>query len=181
MATTTKRNPLIAALLEQLPPDGSWPRGARVNWLRMMVMAMNQAYGEAAEIAIDAPPVAFPLDGYMLSAARMAELAAAPDTTSRGTRGLIPTRGPGTSDNAAGVDVAPTRKALPAPPHIYIDNNGFVRQSPGDLQVTKEAIGALDVIYDYRGETGDLGSIIWADGSRGVVGVRADISAGAPK
>lgn len=164
MATTTKRNPLIAALLEQLPPDGTWPRGARVNWLRMMVMAMNQAYGEATEIAID--PVPHPACGLVVTAPAQPFLA--------------PMNGQ-QFNAAAGVDVAPTRKALPAPPHIYIDHDGFVRQSPGDLQVTKEAIGALDVIYDYRGETGDLGSIIWADGSRGVVGVRADISAGAPK
>lgn len=157
MATTTKRNPLIAALLEQLPPDGTWPRGARVNWLRMMVMAMNQAYGEAAEIAVDVPR---PLPSY---------------ETIGGAAHL------GVAMTERGVNIVAERKSLPAPPHIYIDNDGFVRQSPGDLQVTKEAIGALDVIYDYRGETGDLGSIIWADGSRGVVGVRADISAGAPK
>jgi hypothetical protein len=157
LATTTKRNPLIAALLEQLPADGTWPRGARVNWLRMMVMAMNQAYGEATEIVID------PVERESI------RIVNALHTISQQLT------------SPAGVDVAPTRKALPAPPHIYIDHDGFVRQSPGDLQVTKEAIGALDVIYDYRGETGDLGSIIWADGSRGVVGVRADISAGAPK
>lgn len=170
MATTTKRNPLIAALLEQLPADGTWPRGARVNWLRMMVMAMNQAYGEAAEIAID-PVVGSP--GSMRVFGTPGEGSMAVHETTRIAVAA------GTAVN--GVDVAPTRKALPAPPHIYIDHDGFVRQSPGDLQVTKEAIGALDVIYDYRGETGDLGSIIWADGSRGVVGVRADISAGAPK
>ena len=33
-------------------------------------------------------------------------------------------------------------------------------------------------IFDMRGESGDPGAIVWADGSRGVRGLRLDISAG---
>jgi hypothetical protein len=31
-------------------------------------------------------------------------------------------------------------------------------------------------IYDLRGELGDLGGILWADGSRGVAGLHLEIS-----
>ncbi len=46
-------DPVIAALVEKLPPAGSeWDAKGRVRWLRMIEMAFQEAYGEAEEISI---------------------------------------------------------------------------------------------------------------------------------
>lgn len=45
-------DPLIKALIEKLPGGGSWPADDRVNWLKMLVMGFQVAYGTDAEIEI---------------------------------------------------------------------------------------------------------------------------------
>jgi len=56
---TGVEDPLLAALVAKLPAPGSpWPRGQRVNWMRMVAMALNEAYGLEEPIVItdiDAP------------------------------------------------------------------------------------------------------------------------------
>jgi hypothetical protein len=54
-----------------------------------------------------------------------------------------------------------------------IDRSGFARDPHGDRIMPRDVIGRL---YDERGEDGDLGAIIWADESRGVLGLTLDIS-----
>lgn len=63
-------------------------------------------------------------------------------------------------------------KAKPAPYAFYIDREGYARRADGE-QIFSSQVGG--VLYDLRGE-GDLGSIIWADGSTGVRGLTIDIS-----
>ena len=45
-------DPLIAALIQKLPPNGKWPAADRVVWLKMATMAFDLAYGRDAEIEI---------------------------------------------------------------------------------------------------------------------------------
>jgi hypothetical protein len=45
-------DPLIKALIQKLPSGGNWPVDDRVNWLKMLVMGFQVAYGTDAEIEI---------------------------------------------------------------------------------------------------------------------------------
>jgi hypothetical protein len=45
-------DPLIKALIQKLPTGSSWPVDDRVNWLKMLVMGFQVAYGTDAEIEI---------------------------------------------------------------------------------------------------------------------------------
>jgi hypothetical protein len=51
-------DPLIAALIQKLPPVGTdeWPVEARVMWLQMAAMAFQMAYGSTEPIEIKVPP-----------------------------------------------------------------------------------------------------------------------------
>jgi hypothetical protein len=87
--------------------------------------------------------------------------------------------GPHSEQPAIGkpADVA-LEPAKPAPakpplPRFLIDTDGTARLNSGERILPSEIIGP---IYDLRGELGDLGSILWADGSRGVLGLHLDIS-----
>lgn len=71
--------------------------------------------------------------------------------------------------HASAPNPAPT-KALP---RFLIDTDGIARLDSGERIMPSDIIGP---IYDLRGELGDLGSITWADGSRGVLGHTLDIS-----
>jgi hypothetical protein len=42
----------LAALIQKLPPGGNWPVDDRINWLKMLVMGFQVAYGTDAEIEI---------------------------------------------------------------------------------------------------------------------------------
>jgi hypothetical protein len=63
--------------------------------------------------------------------------------------------------------------AVPAAPDhaFYIDRENYARMSGGERINAVEIDGQL---MDLRGE-GDLGAIIWADGSTGVLGKVLDI------
>jgi hypothetical protein len=47
-----QNDPLIKALIQKLPAGGSWPTDDRINWLKMLVMGFQVAYGSDAEIEI---------------------------------------------------------------------------------------------------------------------------------
>jgi hypothetical protein len=46
-----KDDPLIAALIQKLPPAGPWPADERVTWFKM-AMAFPMTYGQEPEIRI---------------------------------------------------------------------------------------------------------------------------------
>ena len=46
------KDPLIAALIQKLPPEGPWPIDDRVTWLKMLAMAFQMTYGPEPEIRI---------------------------------------------------------------------------------------------------------------------------------
>jgi hypothetical protein len=56
---------------------------------------------------------------------------------------------------------------------FFIDREGFAR-GPGGVRIVASQVDGR--LYDLRGE-GDLGSIVWADGSTGVLGKQLDIAA----
>jgi hypothetical protein len=43
---------LIQALIEKLPPAGPWSADERMNWLKLLTMAFQIAYGQVEEIEI---------------------------------------------------------------------------------------------------------------------------------
>lgn len=47
-----QNDPLIKALIQKLPNGGSWPVDDRINWLKMLVMGFQVAYGADQEIEI---------------------------------------------------------------------------------------------------------------------------------
>lgn len=49
-------DPLIAALIQKLPPEGNWPVDQRVAWLNLMKMAFQVCYGAQPEIDIKVMP-----------------------------------------------------------------------------------------------------------------------------
>jgi len=46
------KDPLIAALIQKLPPEGPWPIDDRVRRLKMLAMAFQMTYGPEPEIRI---------------------------------------------------------------------------------------------------------------------------------
>jgi hypothetical protein len=153
---SAKQHPMIAALLNQMPAAAAdWPIEKRVEWLNMLAMSFNMVFSPVATIHIGMTHVTFTRDAGPAAAA------------------LAPA--------AADRPVV----AKPHPPRLFIDLQGFARRDPGGAlrEVGKEfprimpsEVGS-DVLFDDRGELGDLGSITWADDSRGVLGLQLDISA----
>jgi hypothetical protein len=144
-----KPNPLIAAVLKEIPGAES-TRAQRISWLRMIAMSMDTVYGAADGGAIDLPDFL----GVRL-----------PDN---------PTIALPSQSTAAPAGKPAVR--LVEPPRFFIDHAGHARQAPSMEPITPEQLGG-DTIFDDRGEFGDLGSIVWADGRRGVLGLQLSISA----
>lgn len=144
-----KPNPMVAAVLKEVPgPDSS--RAQRLSWLRMIALAMDTAYG-ASEGPIELPHFLTPGGDNALPAAATAT--AAP---------MAPQK--------------PQLVRLVEPPRFFIDHAGHARHAPSMEAINPEQIGD-EPLFDDRGEFGDLGSILWADGRRGVLGLRLNISA----
>lgn len=87
----------------------------------------------------------------------------------------------GTFGGKAGGGMRDAASAAPAPPkpqppgpRFIIDRQGYARNGDGEPVLPGDV---TDIIVDQRGETGDLGAIVWADGSMGVAGVQLDIQA----
>jgi len=49
---TRPEDALIQALMQKLPPSGPWSADERVNWLKLLTMAFQIAYGPSDEIEI---------------------------------------------------------------------------------------------------------------------------------
>lgn len=139
--TSAGNDPLIAALIAKLPKPGTaYSRGARINWLRMLVMAFNEAYGLEEPIAVSpeleprrVPLRLVPVDGDM---ARLA------------------------------VPPAPNPEPLSAPRYV-IDSEGFAML--GTKPVAPEDIPAGATLWDERqvGDQLDLSTVLWkGEGTR---------------
>jgi hypothetical protein len=168
-----KLDPLIAATLKKIPgPDGG--RDQRVAWLRMVAMAMDSAYGVIPGPAIE-------IDKFPLMSIENPPLVDRMGTSPGGAIASLA----GAGDKSE----PPKVVRLAPPPRFFIDHIGRARrnflfgndkiESLADDVVQLINAGDLegDTIYDDRGEHGDLGSIMWADGSRGVLGKRINIAA----
>lgn len=69
----------------------------------------------------------------------------------------------------------PAIKIKAIEPPFYIDKDGFARQRGGE-RINKPDVSGP--IVDLRGESGDIGAIVWADDTRGTKGVQLDITIG---
>jgi len=197
-----KTHPLLAALIELLPAGGTvWPQAKRAAWLDNMARAFDTVYDSAAD---DSPADDLRSKLHVLAQIQ-AERASQREITQASAE--VPPAGALTGTTAAhqigmaamnavmgnvglqtrvvrviGADGRMHDATVPVPPprsphDFYIDADGFARRgSPdGERIMPGHVTGA---IYDMRGESGDPGAIIWADGSRGVRGLQIDISAG---
>lgn len=157
-----QHDPLIGAVVDKLPPSNTdWPAAARAAWLQMMENALAVVYGG-------------PDGGGMTAGVHNGSAWRPAPRTPRTSVPASPRRSrPAKKKSKAKPPKA--SKAPPPPAEFYIDLQGHARNGAGET-VLPEDIN--DVIYDRRGEHGDLGAIIWADGSRGIPkGMRLDISA----
>lgn len=142
---------LVAAVVRKLPaPGAGFPAENREAWLKMMAMAFDVAYGPADNV------IPFP---------RRQDIAG----------GL-----PYNEEFSLGKPVATLLVEAPKPaqaakplPRFIIDVDGVAKLGTGEPIVPADVMGE---IYDLRGEMGDLSSIVWADGSRGVRGLHLNIS-----
>ena len=200
MARTAKPkiDPLLAALIEKLPAGGTaWPHDKRAAWLDNMARAFDTVYEGArysderrdvannyswakpstvaGERKIDLSPrgqvAAARAEPQILDLNR-AYVEVPPATPPNGATRAVQALGDDGKMHAATVPVPP-----PRPPHdFYIDGEGFARRSAGHDRIMPGHV--TSAIFDMRGESGDPGAIVWADDSRGVRGLRLDISAG---
>lgn len=153
-------DPLIAAVLKKIPGADA-TREQRLSWLRMVAMAMDNVHGQVGE-PIEIPDFLGPrpaADDSSAAASTIAPLA-------RGSNPLPPLLPAGSKPQIV-------RKV--DPPRFFIDREGVARKDPGRIPATFEEANG-DIWFDERGE-GDLGSIRWADGTRGVLGKSIEISA----
>jgi hypothetical protein len=95
---------------------------------------------------------------------------------------LPPSALPAAKEPAAMGDVVAFRPAQASPkatkvlPRFLIDTDGIAKLNSGQRILPGDVVGP---IYDLRGELGDLSSIVWADGTRGVAGLHLEISTSA--
>jgi len=78
----------------------------------------------------------------------------------------------GAGEEPTAANFAPDPRAA-TETRCFIDRDGYARGPTGERIRPNQVTGRL---YDQRGEDGDLGAIIWADGSTGVLGMQLDIS-----
>lgn len=157
MAEVARAHPLIIGLIETLPPPGSdFSPEKRTAWLDTMGSVFTLIYGEVQE--------------------KRLRTSAAPPRRSTSARPsdwkehLKPKTKAKTKPKSR--KAAP--KSAPLPSEFYVDMQGFARNAAND-RILPEDVN--DVLYDRRGEV-DFGTIIWADGTRGVPrGMQLDISA----
>lgn len=133
-----KRDPVIGALIAKIPADGaSFTRAQRVNWLRMVAMAFDGAFGVEMPIAIDAAPVV--------------------------THSQEPIEMPNVLLPAA----PPQPISAPADPdeiRYYVDKAGLARMEPGGKRIRPMDIPAGAELEDERDGDDSLDTIKWADG-----------------
>lgn len=146
-ARSWKPDPLLAALIAKLPAGGS-SWPAEDRSAWLKMMAMAFNVVYAGE-AVEMPKFLAETGGQ----AGMSDALAA--ATERAQRALEPF-------------------VRMAPHAFYIDKEGVARGQGGKQILASDVIG---VIYDLRGDKGDLGTIMWADGKMGVSGVQLEIAA----
>lgn len=151
----TRPNPMIAAVLKEIPGEGA-TRAQRITWLRMIALAMDTVYGTEGG-ALDIPDF---LGGNTAGNRLLAA------TESNAGGGMVLSPAPAKPQLVRTVD----------PPRFFIDHAGAARHAPSMEPINPEQVGD-DPLFDDRGEFGDLGSILWANGRRGVLGLRLNISA----
>lgn len=83
------------------------------------------------------------------------------------------TAAPAAAPDKEGQIMTPAPAKAP-PPGFVIDREGYARRTTGERVMPGHV---NDVIFDQRGEHGDLSAITWADDSRGVRGLTINIAA----
>jgi hypothetical protein len=132
-----KKNPLIQALIAELPDAGTeWPVEKQIGWINMMTMAFGIVYGGDAAQQMTAQDVK--------QAASPAKFGA-------------------------------VKKPKAASYEFIIDEGGYVRNGKTSEQLSPTDV-AGKTVYDMRGMDGDMSSLIWADGSKGLNGADINIS-----
>lgn len=147
-------DPLLAALIGKLPPgNASWPHAKRIAWLELMFKAFDVVYENDG--AVIEMPKFLPGAGAMADATMATTI----------------------------MKAAPAATPAAEPPFrqmgghaFYIDKKGRACRAGGG-QIMPAEIPAGEIVYDLRGEAGDLGAIEWQDGSTGVRGLQVSISA----
>lgn len=151
------QDPLVAAVIARLPAQGQpFTRESRVSWLKMMALTFENVYGPVPTIAVDH---AVPMQLEHVSG--------------------------GQPDGHQVVSLDAMREvAAPAPGEgfkklqrytVFIDQDGLAKHVNGERIMPSQVGG--EVLYDLRGELGDLSAITWADGSMGTRGLQLEISA----
>lgn len=160
MASNKKatQHPLMAAMIASLPMQGAqFARDQRVSWLKMIALTLDNVYGAVPTIAIDhAAPV---------------QLSGAPAGA-----GMADAGGQVVSLDAMREAVAPAGEPFKKLQRytLFIDKEGYAKHISGERILPSQV---NDTLFDLRGELGDLGAIIWADGSMGTRGLQLEISA----
>jgi hypothetical protein len=149
-------DPLFAAMIAKLPaPDKPWDVDRQLAWLNMMAMAFGTVYGgNAAErLACKCHDTQHGAPGQMPAPS---PLPAAPALAVQPLQRF--------QRNGAANGAEPVSEAKPIPHAFYIDTEGYARRKGGERVLPADVPGE---IADMRGETGDLGAVVWADGSQG--------------
>lgn len=138
-----RRDPVIAALIAKLPAEAAtFTRAQRVNWLRLMSMAMDGAFGVEPTIRIDetARPT---LEQHQATAEANRQMA---------------------YDQSR-----PPAAPIVAPPgsvetRYFIDENGMARKEPGNVRVDPFDIPDGSDLEDERTDDEALDTIKWKSG-----------------
>lgn len=135
-----RRDPVIAALIAKLPAEGGrFDRAMRINWLRMIAMAFDGAFGVEPPFSID---------------------------TAALVRAVYPSGG-SMSETPSSPAAPPAPITAPAEPdeiRYYVDANGFARVEPGNQRIKPFDVPVGSTLEDEREGEGELDTIKWADG-----------------
>ena len=173
-------DPLIAAVVAKIPGADA-TREQRIAWLRMIAMAMDNVHG-AVGAPIDIPDFLepkrdpIPVSRGPAARAELEDRYAASVAAPSGKQVIVP---PGMAPLQPAAPPAVTGLTL-VRTRFFIDRQGIARSDPGG-QPANFADGRGEIWFDERGESGDLGAILWADGSTGVAGKPIEVSAAARK
>jgi hypothetical protein len=150
-------DPLFAAMIAKLPSaDKGWDVDRQLAWLNMMAMAFGTVYGgNAAERLACKCHDTHP--GGVAASALSAPQPSAPPHSPQ------PPQKFHRNGAANGAEPMP-ESPKPIPHAFYIDTEGYARRKGGERVLPADVPGE---IADMRGETGDLGAVVWADGSQG--------------
>ncbi len=133
-----KRDPVIGALIAKVPAEGAaFTRAQRVNWLRMMAMAFDGAFGVQAPIGVDVAAEAS-MSGGPIEMPNILPPAAPPQPI------------------FASAEADEIR--------YFVDFDGFARMEPGGGRIRPVDVPAGAELEDEREGDDSLDTIKWADG-----------------